>query len=60
MKVLTQFACDRRNATVAWLYRVLIVDSRGKFPSPPSILGLRVYVKVVDIQMADSLPSDLT
>ena len=60
MKVLTQFACDRRNAAVTWLYRVLIVDGLGEFPSPSSILGIKDYVQVVDFRVADSLPSDLT
>ena len=60
MEVLTEFACNRRKTAATWLYRVLIVNNRGKFPSPPAIHELRNYVKVVDVQMADSLPSDLT
>ena len=59
MKVLTQFACDRRKTAVTWLYRVLIVDYFGKFPSPSSILRLKGYVKVVDFQMENSLPLHL-
>ena len=58
IKALTTFACDRRKAPVTWLYRVLIVNRRGNFPSPSSLLGLMNYVKVVDFQIADRLPSD--
>ena len=60
MKMLTGFACERRSAAVTWLYRVLIVDCHGRFPSSPSVLGLRDYVNVVDFRMANNLPSDLT
>ena len=60
MVVLTKFARNRQHTTAAWLYDVLIVNNRGNFPSPSSIHELRDYVRVVDIQIADSLPSDLT
>jgi len=60
MKELARFAGDRRSTVSTWLYRVLIAHHDGDFPSAVSIHELRKHVHVVDTQMTDRLPADLT
>ena len=59
MGQLIRFSCNRRNTTSAWLYRVVIVNSKGNLPDIPSIDMLRGCVPVVDVRVGKELPSDL-
>ena len=59
MGELAQFIANRRNTTSVWLHRVAIVNSNGNFPSPGSIGALREDVPVVDVRMAEELPTGL-
>ena len=59
MEKFTRFASDRKNTTSAWLYRVVIVNSKGILPKFASIEALRRYVSVVDVRIGDKLPADL-
>jgi len=56
---LARFACNRKNTTSAWLYRVVIVSSNRNFPSVTSIDALQRDVPVVDIRIGSQLPTDL-
>ena len=61
MEEITKFASERKKTlTSTWLYRVLIVNEDGKFPSAASIQKLRRHVSVVDVSMKHTLPEDLT
>ena len=60
MKELTRFVSDRKGTVSAWLYRVVIVHSRGTFPSAASIHALGGHVPVVDVRFGAKLPTDLT
>lgn len=59
MEKLTWFVCNRRNTASAWLYRVVIVNSKGNLPSVDSIDALGKHVPVVDVRVGKELPSDL-
>ena len=59
MEELTRFALDRKDTTSAWLYRVVIVNSKGILPKFASIEALKKHVSVVDAQIGDKLPADL-
>ena len=59
MEELIQFAFNRKNTTSAWLYRVVIVDSRGELPRFASIDALGEHVSVVDVRIGKKLPEDL-
>ena len=59
MEELTRFASDRKKTTSAWLYRVVIVNSKGILPRIASIDALRKLVPVVDVQVGTKLPADL-
>ena len=59
MEELTRFASDRKKTTSAWLYRVVIVNSKGILPRIASIDALRKLVPVVDVQVGMKLPADL-
>ena len=59
MEQLTQFASNRKNTTLAWLYRVVIVNSKGILPRFASIEALGKYVSVVDVRIGNKLPADL-
>lgn len=61
MEELLRFVYKRQNVpTSTWLYRVVIVNGLGTFPSAASIRRLRQYVKIVDVRMEDELSTDLT
>jgi len=60
MKKLTRFVSDRKGTISAWLYRVVIVNPHGKFPSAASIRALGAIVPVVDMRFGTELPTDLT
>jgi hypothetical protein len=60
MEELTRFASDRKSTTSARLHSVVILDCEGKFPSIASIRKLREHVPVVDVRVAEELPTDLT
>lgn len=57
---LGQFASNRMATSTARLDRVIIIHSKGKFPSAASIGALGHLVPVVDVRMAKELPKDLT
>ena len=59
MEELAQFAFNRKNTTSAWLYRVVIVNSKGGLPSVVSIDELGKYVPIVDARIGKKLPTDL-
>ena len=59
MEGLTRFASDRKRTTSAWLHRVVIIHSDGILPNITSIRGLRSHVPVVDVRIAEGLPTDL-
>jgi len=59
MDALTRFASDRKRTTSAWLHRVVIVSSEGKFPRVASICGLEKHVSAVDVWAGEKLPTDL-
>ena len=60
MKELTQFAFNRKNTTSAWLYRVVIINSKGILPRFACIDALGRHVPVVDVRIGKELPADLT
>ena len=60
MEELTRFASNRKNTTSAWLFRVLIVDSKGNLPSTASIEALGKHVSIVNVCVDKELPTDLT
>jgi len=60
MEKLTRFASGRKNTTSARLYRVVIVDSGGVFPSADLIDALEEHVPIVDARRGKKLPTDLT
>ena len=60
MEELTQYASRRKVTTSAWLYKVVIVNSNGVFPSIASIRKLTEHVPVVDVKVGTALPRDLT
>ena len=59
MKELTQYASRRKATAAAWLYKVVIVNSNGVFPSIASIRKLKEHVSVVDVKVGTELPRDL-
>ena len=59
VKGLGQFALNRMATSTARLGRVVIVNSKGKFPSATSVCALGQLVPVVDVRMAKELPKDL-
>ena len=59
MEDLVRFASNRKDTMLAWLHRVVIVDSGGRFPSADSIRALGKHVPVVDVQFGTELPTDL-
>jgi len=59
MEALTRFASNRKNTTSAWLYRVVVVSSKGDLPSVTSIDVLGDHVPVVDARIGKKLPTDL-
>ena len=59
MKELTQFAFNRKNTASAWLYRVVIINSKGILPRFACIDALGRYVPVVDVRVGKELPADL-
>jgi hypothetical protein len=60
MEELTRFSSDRKSTTSARLHSIVILDCEGKFPSIASIRKLREHVPVVDVRVAEELPTDLT
>jgi len=60
MEELTRFASNRKNTTSSRLYRVVIIDSGGKFPSAALIDALEEHVPIVDARRGKKLPTDLT
>jgi hypothetical protein len=60
MGELTQFASNRKNTTSTRLYRVVILNWQGIFPSVDSIGKLGEHVPIVDVGIAEELPADLT
>ena len=60
MEELTKFASNRKSTTSARLYRVFIVNSKGKLPSIASVDALWKHVPVVDVRMGKEFPKDLT
>ena len=60
MEELTRFTSDRKNTTSARLHCVGIFHRKGRFPSIGSIRKLREHVPVVDVRIAEELPTDLT
>ena len=59
MEELTRFASNRKETTSAWLYRVIIVNSKGRLPSVASIDEIGRHVPVVDARIGKKLPADL-
>ena len=59
MEELTRFASNHKKTTSAWLYRVVIVNSKGALPTIPSVDKLGEYVPVVDVRIGTKLPVDL-
>ena len=59
MAKLARVALDRRNRTSSSLRRVVIMNSKGSFPSAGSIKRLRKYVPVVEVLEGKELPKDL-
>ena len=59
MEELRRFSSDRKNTTSAWLHSVVILHREGKFPSIGSIRKLGEHVPVVDVRIAEELPTDL-
>jgi len=59
MEELTQYASRRKATTSAWLYKVVIVNSNGVFPTITSIRKLKEHVPVVDVKVGTVLPMDL-
>ena len=59
MDELIRFSSRRKKTKSAWLYRVVIVNSKGTLPRFASIDRLGKYVPVVDVRLGKELPSDL-
>ena len=59
MKQLVRFASSRKKTTSAWLYRVVIVNSKGALPTVASVERLGKHVPVVDVRAGTKLPADL-
>ena len=59
MGELTRFASGRKNTASAWIRHIIIVNSRGNFPSITSIDALKEYVPVVDVRIGEELLVDL-
>ena len=59
MEELALFSADRKGTASAWLRRIVIIDSEGKFPSPTLIGSLREHAPVVDLLVDKGLPLDL-
>ena len=59
MQELSQFASDRKNATLARIHRVIIIHPNGLFPSNASIRKLGERVPIVDVRVAEELPTEL-
>jgi len=60
MEKLARFASKRKGTTSVRLHRIVIVGSEGNLPSVASIDVLRKHVPVVDAQVGEKLPRDLT
>jgi hypothetical protein len=60
MKELTQYASKRKATTSAWLYKVVIVHSDGKFPFIATIRKLGEHVPVIDVRVGMDLPRDFS
>ncbi|KAF9649538.1 hypothetical protein BDM02DRAFT_3113556 [Thelephora ganbajun] len=56
MKELEGAVARRKDSEVAWLYRVVIVNSTGVLPDYTLIQQLRKHVPYVDVRVADELP----
>ena len=59
MAKLARVALDRRNRTSGSLCRVVIVNSKGIFPSAGSVERLGKYVPIVEVIKGKELPKDL-
>ena len=59
MDELARFAYNRKNATLARLNRVVIIDSSGILPGFTSLDKLGKHVPTVDAQIGKRLPEDL-
>ena len=55
---LARLALDRKNHTSTSLRRVIIMHSKGRFPSESSVRRLREYVPVVEVSGGNELPED--
>ena len=60
MDKLEQVALDRERHTSGSLHRVVIVSSKGQFPSADSVRRLRKYVPNVEVLEGKELPEDLS
>ena len=60
MKRLSGLASARKRTASAQLHRVVIVHRDGKFPRVASINKLKRRVPIVDVQLGEMLPADLT
>ena len=60
MVKLAWVAIERRNRTPISLHRVVIMNSKGTFPSAGSIKRLRKFVPVVEVVEGKELPKDLS
>jgi len=60
LEELARFASNRRNTASTPLHRVVIIDSKGKYPSIASIDALEKHVPVVDVRMGKEFPKNLT
>lgn len=60
MDKLEQVALDRERHTSSSLHRVVIVSSKGQFPSADSVGRLRKYVPNVEVLEGKELPEDLS
>ena len=60
MGKLIQFVSNRKNTTSAWLRRIVIVNSRGNFPTISSIEALGEHVPIVNVSIGKELPTGLT
>ena len=58
MDNLARLALDRKNHTSTSLRRVIIMHSKGRFPSESSVRRLREYVPVVEVSGGNELPED--
>ena len=59
MKELTRFAFDPKKTASVWLHRVVIIHSKGILPSVTLIRALEEHVPVVDVRIAEELPTEL-